>query len=870
MGSVTEMVETAARNNQPGIALTDHGNMSGTIELYKASKKHNLAPFPGEEFYLVHDKADKDAKRYHMGVLALNLDGYKGLVELSSRSHQRSAFHRKPRIDFDDLDILAQRCGADVLITTGCFFGILIQTLLNHGEQRAIGIAQWFAQRFPHTYIETQMHNTIQPDGSSDDVSITEALWEIANKTGIPVVITNDSHYCHLDQVPLHDAMKRMVIHGLDPDDDAAFPGDAYHLCKQKWIKDHYAETRTTQRVYNAALASFRDIIDLNKMAIPAIDNYRFQVPHVAKNPQRSMENLLWKAAAEWWPDSIPSKYMKRLKHEIEVFEKTGFADYLLFVAKVCRWARKQGILLNIRGSANGSLVCYMLDITNIDPIEWKVGFDRFMTEDRTKPPDIDIDVEDTRRQDIVDYLSDKYTICQIGTYNSMGVDDYDRGSLFVQYISRKRRDMGPEDFKAKYGWVDTISDLPEDEQLIIRSLGGLDISKAPGSHAAGFIIEPPGLPISDYVPTMLIPSSKNTVTQYEMKEVEALGFVKLDLLGLRTLTTMRRCLEMIDRDPLDGLGWIPLKDQETFKALRKVEPNNGIFQFDGKANAWGTKKLKPRTVKDCIDAMALFRPAAMKTGQTDTFIDRRFKRVPPPDYPHPCIEKALKTTQGVVLYQEQVMDILRDLGMGYELMNKFLDAVKASGSQLTMSHGVFREFSGAVKAHCVAAGMSSREADWVWDQMKGFADYGFNEAHATAYGLMGYQAAYLKTHHPLEYMTAVLETTAGTPKEKLYVREARRLGIRILPPDVNISGDVWTIDKKRRGIRKGLSSIDGIGIKAASEIFTNAPFDTIDDLINNTDSRAVSGGKNYAANGEFNGVLLKLQDAGALGSLGL
>lgn len=866
MCSVTEMVETAASMGQPGIALTDHGNLSGVVELYKAAKKNGLAPFPGEEFYLVPDKGDKDAKRYHMGILALNLSGYKALVSLSSRSHLRENYHRKPRIDFDDLDVLAEHNGADVLVTSGCYFGILIQTLLNHGEARAKGIIQWFAQRFPNFYIECQMHETNHVEGETD-ADITSVLWSLATETGVPVVITQDSHYCHHDQVELHDAMKRLVIHTEDPD-DAVFPGDSYHLCDQKWIKQHFAVDSASRKVFNASLQSHRDILELNKLSIPPLDNYKFRVPHVASNPQRSLERLCKQAFADY-KFSTSTKYKQRLKHELYVIDKTGFADYLLFVAKVCRWSRNQGILINIRGSANGSLVCFLLGITNIDPVKWKIGFDRFMTEDRTKPPDIDIDVEDARRSDIVAYLESKYKVRQIGTYNSMGLDIYGRGSWFVQHLGRKRKELG-DDFRDVYGYVDTVEDLPEEERNMLRSLDSIKVSKSPGAHAAGFIIEPPGLSIEDYVPTMLIPSSGNIVTQFTMSDVEALGYVKLDLLGLRTLTLMRRCLEMIGRDPLEGLGWIPENDSATFATLRKVEPDSGIFQFEGKASAWGSQKLRPRKIKDCIDAMALFRPAAMQTGQTDMYLARRLGRAPAPVYPHPAVEKALGYTNGVVLYQEQVMTLLRELGMGVVEMNRFLDAVKSSGTKLGAAHDTFDELAEEFVYLCMRAGMSEDEGTWVWDQIKGFADYGFNQAHATAYGLLGYQAAYLKTHHPLEYMTAVLETSAGSPREKLYMREARKMGIRLLPPDVNISGQVWTIDRNRKAIRKGLTTIKGVGAKAAHEIATNSPYSSVEDLIDRTDSRAVTGGKKYMVDGEFNGVLEKLAAAGALSSLGV
>ena len=355
------------------------------------------------------------------------------------------------------------------------------------------------------------------------------------------------------------------------------------------------------------------------------------------------------------------------------------------------------------------------------------------------------------------------------------------------------------------------------------------------------------------------------------MDDVEKLGFLKLDILGQTTLSVMRTCQELVGKDNPTDFTWIPEDDTEACKILREGRTDNGIFHFEGYTKAKGGKSMGIKSTKDAIIATGLFMPGAMNTGQTELYLDRRrnIELRGKVKYIHPAFEKALKDTYGTVIFQEQVINIMRGLGMSIDGVNVFFKIVKSSGAgaveennkRLDKMREEFNEL-------CLAAGIHDKDVQKAWDSTAGFVSYGFNRAHATGYGLRSYRCAYLKAHYPLEFMAALLQSWAGTDKEALYVREARRIGIRILPPDVNISGASWTLDRKYKAIRRGLVSIKGVGVGAADSIASNAPYVSVSDLISKTDTRAVTGGKTYAKDKKLNGVLAKLESAGAFKSL--
>jgi len=891
---VPDMVRLAAHWEQPGVALTDHGNMSGTVQLYQAGKKHGIPVFPGFEGYLVEDVQDKSAKRYHYGLLATSFRSFRALVGFSSLSHTRPNFHLMPRHDFSDLAELAGNPGAgDLVLLTGCYFGLVQQTIVEQDAKAARRIVEMYASWFPNTVVEIQNHGITHPGGYTDS-DIVDELIGIADRLGLPVVATQDSHYLNMDDKPAHDTMKRMVYRQGDVNE---FPGDSFHFASTEWVERHY-----TPKQWRRSEEGHRFVLGLHKLSLPALDTYKPHVPKMSKTPQADLERLCMKQLdvldkeSKLDPKKTFRDYRDRMIYELGIINKLGFADYFLHVTDFVNWCRRKRIVIEARGSANGSLVCYLLQVTQIDPLQWDyVTFERFLSLDRQKPPDIDIDIEDARRPEAVAYIQRKYRAIAIGNYSALGSrDDDDRGSVLTSYNSYMRSRLSPAEFASRFGKeitsIEQIRGINKKDYQGIRRLAKLTAYRSYGVHAAGLLLNGAELKISDYVPTMLVPSSDTTVSQYTMDDLEALGFLKDDVLGQRTLWVMARCQELMGRADTMDLSWIPLDDRDTCAMLSEGRTGNAVFQFEGYAMAKGARSMGIRNTADCVLAGALFRPACIDSGVTDLYLRRRASTVLRSNlrYPHPAFEKALKPTYGCVLFQEQVLQIMRGLGLDYAGINSFFKIVKDSGKGATE-----RNIERAMEVRktwdeiCKKNGIKDREG--AWHYIEGYVKYGFNAAHATGYGLRSYRCGYLKTHYPLEYMTAVLESVAGKPKgkvdkEAMYVREARRIGIRILPPDVTLSGAKWTMDRKHNAITKGLASVSGVGTAAQAivEAREQAPFTSAQDLAERLPAGILTGRNQYLdmVNGKTKrdgtpvggwvGKMKALKESGALEALGV
>lgn len=882
MPAVDHMVETVAAHGQPALGLSDHGNLSGSLQLYKACKKAGILAFPGSEMYLVENCEDKESKRFHMGLYALSHDGYKNLIQLSSRSHQRERYHRKPRIDLADLSDMAEAGKTqDLVLTTGCYFGLAIQTLINHGQKSAKGVIQRYAGWFPNTYVEIQNHHTKHDDEWTDDL-IAEAMWEIAQDLGLPVIVTQDSHYANCEDHAAHDMMKRLTIFNAGDEGEVGFPGDSYHLASGSWVRRHYLATQTLQKIWNGSLDSMADLLDKHKLTLPAIDNYKFQVPKIVKNPNIKLRDICMAKMAEVVNEYSPpsngwDEYFDRLDIELSVIKDTGFADYFHLMSDACQWCRDEGVLYNARGSANSSLICYLMGITGLDPIEWDLLFERFMTRDRAKPPDIDLDIEDRRRQEFIQYIAKRHKVFQIGTFSRLGVDEEGKGSLVRSYLQYKRKALPPEEFAALYGdspaLMETLATVVPEDAVALQRLADMKVLRQPGVHPAGILLSTGQQKIEDYLPTMLIPSSETTVTQMNMEDCEDAGFVKLDALGLRALSTLSVALELLGYDASgktlpELCSWIRLDDSKVFALIRRGIKNTGIFTFEGWTQARGCREVGVRSVEDLILVNALYRPATIDAGHDKTYLQNR-ARPHSVVYLHPILEKNLSKTFGIPVYQEQIMGILRDLGFPSGELNQMLKAIKASNDKVGKAGETFANIESMYLDLANEAGMDDEVADKSWDMIRTFSAYSFGRGHSAAYALLGYYMAYIKVNHSLEFHTALLSTIAGAKKEPLYVTETRRYKVKLLPPDINISGSLWTIDRKHDAIRKGLLSIKGMGEKTVEEIVSNAPYVSIEDLIERNSGRAVTGGAKYIKTGEITGKLKALKENNALASLG-
>ncbi len=868
MADIPTLVDKAQRMGQPAIGITDHGNMSGVFQLYKEARKKDLVPFLGTEAYMVQDIEDKKAPRYHLTLLAYTTEGYQNLVKLSSLSQTREHYHFKPRIDWNDLITRREKLNG-IACLTGCYFSQVCQAIvaeptIDEGVQSAMKVVKSLQMVFDTVYVEIQHHHT--DHDTWNDEKLAKALHQLAIVTGCPTIITNDCHYCDKGHKPLHDMMKS-IAYSSDIG-DVSFPGDSYHLATEQWVKNHY---RHSPEIWESAQQSYQELLDMNTLSIPNLETYKYYVPELVKDADQALSDLCYQEYVKRVDELSDPEYESRLEYELGVIKGLGMADYFLLVHDYVSWCNDEGILVIARGSAAGSLVCYLLGFTQVDPLRWNLSFDRFLTPDRERPPDIDLDIEDVRRADVVEYLQNKYEVTQIGTYNRLTYDEETgRGGLFVQYISAQRKIL-KENFPRILGRVKDLHDLdkvrPEDAKML-RELDNVALRRSPGSHAAGFVVASDELPLEKWVPTMLIPSSNSTVTQLMMDDVEDAGYIKIDLLGLRSLTTLRRCLEEIGET---GTDWIPLDDAETFKFLRRGITETGIFQLEGYTAAKGCRQMQVKSIEDLILVNALYRPATRNSGYTELYLKRKKDKGKGIKYTHPIFERHMRETYGVPCFQEQILAVLRDLGMPVAELNSFLKAVKgkhAQGGYSSASTAIFDDNYQKFLTLCQNVGMSKIDAEISWELVEGFAAYGFNRAHATAYSLLGYQLAYLKLNYPLQFHTVLLETSVGTPKEDQYIKETRRMKIPVLPVDVNKSGASWTMDPEKEAIRKGLSTIKGVGGKAADEIAHNSPYSSVSEIIQRCPSRIVTGGKSWESKGTLNGVLGNLRQAGALKSL--
>jgi DNA polymerase III subunit alpha len=860
-----QMVDTVTTLGQKALALTDHGNMAGAVQLYQACKKAGIAPFPGEEFYFKREAKDPKQKRYHVGLVAFTTEGYESLVRLSSRSHTRPWFHNKPHVGFSDFAEWHERgMTRGLALTTGCYFGMVQQTLIEQGYENARYLVQMLSNWFPNTYVELQHHN-IDHEGEVTDDEIIYHLTGIADDLGLPTVITQDAHYCTIDDRPQHETMKRLVSWGDDPD-DAVFPGDGFHLADYRFVKSHYRDAD-----WSAAMDGLTDLYSRHTLVIPELETYHYNVPVVtAGDPLSELAGDCTEMLAEMVgtgriSSSQEDAYYDRFAEEYDVVKATNMAGYMMLNKMICDWMDEQAIFHEARGSASGSLICYLLGITQEDPVAGGLRYERFLSKDRTKPPDIDLDVEDSRRGEVLNFLDERFNVCQIGTWAQYGLNkETGGGSLFVSYLSKLRKEgVSP----AKIASIKSIHEMPDDDRRELEALDRHEAFKSYGTHAGGLVITSTKDDFDRLVPTMLVASSNTKVTQFEMDDVEALGLLKEDILGQISLTTMRRCTELLGRDPKEGWSWIPLDDKKTFRAIRQQQVD-GVFQLEGWTCKKGCREMRPKRIMDLIHLVALYRPATMETGMKDAYIQRMagWEAVP---QRHEILTGALKETYGVPVFQDQVIVVLREIGFTPEDLTNFLKAVKASNENIGNAAKVIEGYKGMFGDLATQAGFSQSDLVFTWEAIQGFAKYGFNKAHATTYGKRSYRMAYMKTHHALEFHAALLQTWAGRQKERDYIIATKDAGIKMLGPDVNVSGALWSIDRQRGAIRKGLLSVKGVGEKAADEIAANSPYTSMEDLIARCDGRKVTGGKSYSKDGSLNGILGKLKDVRALRSIG-
>ena len=797
------MVERAKQLGMPAIALTDHGVMYGAIELLKLCQGSDLKPIIGNEMYVINGSIDdpqpKKEKRYHLVVLAKNATGYRNLVKLTSISHLRGM---RGRGIFSraciDKELLKQH-SEGLIIATACLGGEIAQAILRGRPDVARKVAAWYQEVFGDDY-----YLEIQDHGSPEDRIVNVEIVKIAKELGIQIVATNDAHYLSKQDVEAHDALLCVLTGKLITDEKRLrYTGTEYIKTEEEMgllFGDHLEPEVVQEAIANTVKVAEKvepyDILGRYQMP-------RFPIPegHTPVSYLREVTEQGLRDRLELSPEApLPDDYAERMAHELKIMEQMGFPTYFLVVWDYIRFAREQNIPVGPgRGSAAGSLVAYCLGITNIDPITNCLLFERFLNPERKSMPDIDTDFCIERRGEVIDYVTERYgedKVAQIITFNRMTskavlkdvarvldipYGDADRLAKLIPVVRGKpaklKAMIGEEspnpEFREKYEADPTVKRWVD---MAMRIEG---TNKTFGVHAAGVVIAAD--PLDELVPLQRN-NDGQVITQYFMEDVESMGLLKMDFLGLKNLTMIEKTLELVEvssgtRVDPDKL---PPQDEETFALLARGDLE-GIFQLESSGMRQIVRDLKPSSLEDISSILALYRPGPLDAGLIPKFINRKHGREAI-DFAHAILEPILSETYGIMVYQEQIMRIAQDLA-GYslgqaDLLRRAMGKKKVS--EMQKHRGIFVQGAGE-------RGVDEKVADELFDQMVLFAEYCFNKSHSTAYGAVTYQTAYLKAHYPVAYMAALLTVNAGAAdKVQRYISNCNAMGIEVLPPDVN------------------------------------------------------------------------------------
>ena len=847
--SIRALVDKAAELGMPGLAITDHGNLYGVPEFYSAATAAGIKPIIGCEFYLTPaSMADRrDRTRYHQVLLAKDERGYHNLMKLSSLSFTEGYYY-KPRIDRELL--LKHREG--LIATTCCLQGEIPQTILKRGEDAArAAFESWLDLLGEDYYIEIQDH------GIEDQKRCNALLLQWAREYGVKVIATNDVHYIKPEDAAAQDVLLCLQT-GKDMNDPSRmrFDSDQFYFKSASEMRLALRDLDETPIKIEAALDTTREIVDKCSMEL---STGRLLMPHYAipgkfdDDMDAYLRHLVFERAPERYPE-MGQDVVERLEGELSIIEQTGFASYFLIVQDLTSAARRLNVRVGPgRGSAAGSAVAYCLGITNIDPLRYDLLFERFLNPERVSMPDIDIDFDDRGRSKIIDYAVGKYgreNVCQIVTFGTMGARSVVRDVARVLGIPLNEADriakMIPEGPKVTLEKamqeVKAFRNLEEHENPTIRNLMHYakvleGSARQTGVHAAGVIIAPGD--VSDYVPVAVSRNQGEEVvtTQYDGSRVEDFGLLKMDFLGLKTLTVLNDALRIIEEEQgirID-LDAIPLDDEKTFELFRRAD-TVAIFQFESSGMREWLRKLAPTCLDDLIAMNALYRPGPMDL--IPRFIDRKHGREPV-RHPHPMLEPILKPTYGIPVYQEQVIQMAQVMG-GYSLGRA--DVLRrAMGKKkrdvMDRERSIFIE-----GAH--ERGVTTRTAQEVFDMMAKFAGYGFNKSHSAAYSIVAYQTAYLKANHPAAFMAAAMTNEmSDTKKIAVVLEEARQMGLQVLPPSIHRGQKHFSVDGGR--ICFGLAAIKGVGSAAVDHIvetrIEHGPFEGLFDLMREMDPRVVN-----------------------------
>jgi len=851
---IEDLVSKAKEFNMPAVALTDHGNMFGAVEFYLKCKKAKIKPIIGCEVYLAPDsRFSKDAKgisdaAYHLILLCENIEGYKNLSYLVSAGY-KEGFYYRPRVD---RELLAKHSNG-LIALSACLKGEVAMQCGRGKMEDAIETARWYSETFPDRYYIELQENTLP----EQDV-VNKRLMEVAAELKIPLVATNDCHYLNREDARAHE-----VLLCIQTGKTMSDPTHMRFSAEEFYVKTP-DEMKAAFSYAPEAVANTLTIADRCNLELPLEKEYYFPhfEPPAGMNHDDMLEGLAMKGLAERmvtirakYPDMTPEQvqaYYDRMRIELDCIRHMKFPAYFLIVSDFITWAKQQGIPVGPgRGSAAGSLVAYATRITDLDPLPYNLLFERFLNPERISMPDIDVDFCQDRREEVIQYVIEKYgrdRVCQIITFGTMkakaAIRDVGRALNMAYGDVDRIAKLIPDDLNMTLSaalkqepQLNQLADQdPQVRDLLSTALCLEGLTRHASTHAAGVVVAPRQL--EEFIPVYKDQKTGSINTQYSMKYTEMVGLVKFDFLGLKNLTVIDNAVKLVrvGKDPEFDITLLRDDDKASYDLI-SAGNTTGIFQLESSGMKEMLVKLKPSCFEDVIAACALYRPGPLGCGMVDDFIERKHGRQKVV-FDLPELEPILKDTYGVIVYQEQVMQISRTLA-GYSLGRADL-LRRAMGKKDPVVMAKEKEpFLAGAKEQ----GIDTKKAEVIFDQMAKFAEYGFNKSHSAAYALIAYQTAWLKAHYPVDFLAALLTCDMdSTDKVIKNIADCREQGIDVLPPDINESGLTFTV--VGTSMRFGLGAVKGAGsgaIEAVLESRKSGPFAGLFDFCERVDMRRVN-----------------------------
>ena len=869
LAKIDDIIDRVKELGMDSVALTDHGTMYGAIEFYEKAKAKGIKPILGCEVYeairTMDDKTPNlDARRFHLILLVKNETGYKNLVKIVTQAHLRG-FYYKPRVDWE----LLEKYSEGLIATSACLQGRIPHLLLSNKKEEAEEMALRYEKIFGkgNYFLEVQQHL-----GIPEQARANQMVFDLSKKTGIPVIATNDSHYVNKDDAEAQDILM-LINTGADINDKERLSmiGDDFSIRSTEEMaeafKDHPEVISNTQKIVEACNLELK----LGEFKLPSFDvpegktteTYLRDLCYLGIEKKcdihsEELNKIVERATKgeEIKLDEITDPKLKeiieRMEYELSVINRTGFSGYFLIVQDFVNWAKNNRIVVGPgRGSAGGSLVAFLCNITNVNPLTYDLYFQRFLNPDRISPPDIDLDFTDKRRDEVINYVAEKYgrnRVAQIITFGTMAakasIRDVGRALGYQYSYCDRIAKMIPLGFNLNETLekIDEFKSLYESdkeaERLIDLALKIEGCARHASTHACGVVIA--RNPLDDSVPTQHPTQDENgMVTQYEMHGVESMGLLKMDFLGLKNLTIIEETLKRIYA--VHGfnvdIDKIPLDDVKTYKLLQDGDCV-GVFQLESDGMRRYVKQLKPTEIEDIIALVALYRPGPMQ--HIPEYINGKHKRKEV-RYLHPLLKPILETTYGIPVYQEQIMRIAQDLA-GFTLAEADIlrKAIGKKIEKLLMEQK--DKFVNGMKKNKI----DERIGVELWHWIEPFARYSFNKSHAACYAIIAYQTAYLKANYPVEYMAALL-TADGSDLDRIsiLIEECKKMKIEVLPPDINESFSNFSVVPDKNQIRFGLSAIKNVGYNVVELIVNerkkNGHFKTIEDFISRVDAKVLN-----------------------------